>query len=356
MFNRLFRKKISSELEIIQIEKITQNSIAITFSIDEKNKTNYYFKPGQFLTLEINLNNKKIKRSYSICSSPNEDSIKISIKKIKNGLFSNYAVNNFKKGDIINVEFPKGNFFYKKHSESSQNILLFAAGSGITPILSILKYSLEENNKNMVTLIYGNRSKDEEMFYEEIEAVEKKYKSRFSIFKIYSKVNYENDFFGRIDNNFLNKIFDKEKKLHDFDNYYICGPEDMILNLCSILEKNFISRDKINYEYFFRKNKKDSYDDINRDILYKVKYNNNSVDFLFSSKSSVLTAALSKFDVPFSCQGGSCGSCVCKLVNGEISNYKTDVLTKDEKIKGLFLSCQVNPTSSEIYIDFDDTI
>ena len=239
------------ELIISDVVKETPEAVSVTFHVPIELKSKYIFLPGQYLTLESLINNEKIRRDYSISSTPSSGNLTVTIKKLKNGIFSNYANDSLRKGSLINVSLPRGKFVYDCISDSPKIIFAFAAGSGITPIISIIKTALENSPKTSCKLIYGNKSPKTTIFLNDLKYLKQVHKNRFDLQFVYSQAQVENSLNGRIDAektaHFLQNFSSEQKSL---SNYYLCGPEKMIFNVKNELLKNNIKEEKILFELF----------------------------------------------------------------------------------------------------------
>ena len=338
------------DLKIKDVEKLTNDSIAVTFDVPAELKNNFNFYSGQYVTLEVLINGDKVRRSYSICSSPLE-SLKIGIKRLEGGIFSSKALKNFKKDQILKVSTPEGKFYYN-NDQNKEIITGIAAGSGITPILSIAKSVLNKNNDNKFRLIYGNKSKSDEMFSNDLIELESKFNDRFILINVYSRSSEMNGLYGRIDNSIINYYL---KKYGKANKYFICGPEEMIHILSDKLISSGISKTNIFFELFktkkidpltSTKNTSSTIEIVYEDIIYKIKN---------PKGKTVLDAALdSKIDVPYSCQGGVCSSCIAKLISGNVTMDNNHILTDEEINDGLILACQSKSKDDYLKINFDD--
>ena len=230
-------------IKICDIKKLTDEAVEISFDIPENLTQVFSYKSGQYITIQSVIKNESIRRAYSICSSMHENKLAIGVKKVKNGKMSTWLNEIVKVGDTVDVMPPNGNF--QINSRSKNQSLGLCAGSGITPILSILKDTLHNNDDSTFTLIYGNKSPKSEMFVEELVALKEKYINRLHIIKFYSDLNIEEHYFGNIDENNLSEIFAKKQELLKSDNFLICGPGNMIDNLNDFLIRKDVTKDKI---------------------------------------------------------------------------------------------------------------
>ena len=341
-------------IKICDIKILTDEAVEISFDVPENLTQVFSYKSGQYITIESVIKNECIRRAYSICSSMNENKLAIGVKKVKNGKMSTWLNEIVKVGDTVDVMPPNGNF---QINSSRKNLSLgLCAGSGITPVLSILKDTLHNNYDSTFTLIYGNRSPESEMFVEELVALKEKYNNRLQIIKFYSELNIEEHFFGNIDENNLSEIFANKQELLNSDNFLICGPGNMIDNLNDFLIQKDITKDKIIFERF-------SSSDVDTDAP---NVENLACDYTFiiddeeyeiteeNNKESVLDIALKNdLDAPYSCKGAVCSTCKAKLISGEVEMSKNFSLSESEIKEGYILACVSHHKTKNVTIDFD---
>ena len=277
----------------------------------------------------------------------------MAVKSIKGGVFSNYANDVLRKGDLLEVSRPEGRFVFE--NDNSKKIFCgIAAGSGITPILSIIKDTLSSNNDNKFVLLYSNKSIAKTMFFNEIKGLESNYSSRFYCYNIYSRENVAECEFGRIDSAFINYCLKQHSKL-SFDKFFLCGPEELTLSISDELNKLGYEKNKILFELFFSKSELKLETNLGGDSMAKITCDYEDFEISIPKNMTILDAALSqKIDVPYSCQGGVCSSCIGKITSGTGKMLENNILTESEIQEGLVLACQTVPTSQNISIDFDD--
>lgn len=211
------------KLSIKDIKRETNKAISLSFKVPESLKDQFTFKAGQYLTLKTIINGKEVRRDYSLCSSPKSGVLKVAIKAVEEGLFSAYANTTLKAGDTLEVAPPRGRFIFEPNDKTTKNIEAFAAGSGITPILSIIKCALEEEEQSKVILVYGNKTPEDTMFLDELLELQRVYKDRFSIQFVFSQVDEDDAIFGRIEKSTVNFVTKNKYKNIDVDAYYLCG-------------------------------------------------------------------------------------------------------------------------------------
>jgi len=323
----------------------------VSFEVPSSLKNQYAFKAGQYLTLSSNINGEKVKRSYSICSSPQSQNLQVGVKAIENGVFSNYVNDALREGDSIEVSVPEGRFVLENNTQA--NYCAFVAGSGITPLMSIISDVLEHSENNLFILGYGNKTKASTMFSSAINELKSRYPKRFFCYNIYSKENNPEATFGRVDSDFISYIL-KQHSETKFEKILLCGPEKMIETAKETLKKANYPEDKVLYELFYSKPVSENNDKGNGSSA-KIIYDEEILDLDIPEKMTILDAALQKnIDVPYSCQGGVCSSCIAKITSGSATMIQNNILTDSEIEEGLVLTCQAVPETKEITVDFDD--
>lgn len=332
----------------------TANAVSIVFDVPENLKTNFSYKAGQYITLKATINGTEIRRAYSICSAPESGELKVAIKAVEKGIFSTYATSQLKVGDLIEVHEPEGKFMLEP--TKSNNYLGIAAGSGITPVLSMIKAVLQQEPSSSFTLIYGNKSSDETMFKAELDALSVSYDTRFNLHYVFSRQNEEGSLFGRIDKGHTNYFIKNIYKNWSFKTAFLCGPEEMIKTVSTTLKENHFKESQILFELFTASiNEESSLEIKDGQTEVTVLLDDEEICFTMSQKDDILAAALrNDVDAPYSCQGGVCSSCLGKVTQGTAVMIKNSILTDDEVNEGFILTCQAHPTTSKISIDFDD--
>jgi len=344
-------------LKIKNLERITDQSVAISFDIPQAIKADFTFKAGQYITLKTTLNGNEIRRDYSLCSSPKSGELKVAVKEVEDGTFSSYANKELKVGDVLEVATPKGRFVFEPNDSKTKHIAAFAAGSGITPVLSIIKCALEEEVKSNVVLVYGNKSTEDTMFLDELLQLQHQYHDRFAIQFVFSQTQEDDAIFGRIEKSTVNLVLKNKYKHLDIDAFYLCGPEGMINTVKDVLEEHEINKDTIFYELF----KASKPAPLNTEGIASghtkvtVILDDETSTFEMPQKQTILEAALDKdIDAPYSCQGGICSSCIARITDGEAKMRQNNILTDGELAEGLILTCQAQPTTEKITVDYDD--
>ena len=338
---------------IQEIKPETANAVSVVFNIPENLKSDFNFTAGQYITLQTKINNQEIRRAYSICSTPQSGEIRVAVKAVENGTFSVYATSNLKVGDAIEISAPEGRFQLKP--EANKNYIAFAAGSGITPILSMVKTVLENQPTATFTLVYGNKSIADTIFYDELLALDTKY-DNFNLEFVCSRERQENMLFGRIDTAFTNFFIKNKYKDIAFDAAFLCGPEEMIQTVSNTLKEAGFSDENIHFELFTVTEDENAVSKIKEGTTeITVMLDDEETTFTMSQTDNVLAASLrNELDPPYSCQGGVCSSCLAKVTEGNAVMTKNSILTDGEVKDGFVLTCQAHPTTTKLKIDFDD--
>lgn len=350
-------------LKIKEIKKETDDCVSVTFEIPDALKSKFIYKQGQSLTMRATIGNEEVRRTYSLCSSPLENEWKVAIKKVEGGSFSTFANLSLKKGDMLDVMQPVGKFYVELNPENKKNYLAFAAGSGITPLLSIIKTTLQTELHSTFTLVYGNRSRSSIIFFEELEGLKNKYLQRFNFINILSRERTDASInFGRIDTEKLTEL-SKLINYSSIDETFVCGPEEMIFSVKEFLEQKGIHKKSIHFELFTTPGQKKSAISASKVEIdngpksnITVKLDGRSFDFTLSltSDTTILDAALKEgADLPFACKGGVCCTCKAKLLEGEVSMDVHWGLEDEEVEQGYILTCQSHPKTKKVVVDFD---
>ena len=339
---------------IKEIKQETANAVSVVFDIPENLKAEFQFTAGQYVTLQKEINGEQIRRAYSICSTPKSGEIRVAIKSVENGIFSGYATSQLKLGDEIEITIPEGRFLLKP--QANKNYIGFTAGSGITPILSMVKSVLENEPTATFTLVYGNKSVADTIFYDELNLLKETYSHQLKLHYIFSREDVKNQLRGRIDKNVTNYFVKNMYKETTFNASFLCGPEEMIHAVSATLQENYFSKENIYFELFTVS--------IDEDAVSEIKEGNSEITVLLDDEETTFTMAQTDdilaaslrndLDPPYSCQGGVCSSCLAKVTEGKAVMTKNSILTASEVDEGLILTCQAHPTTQKITIDFDD--
>jgi ring-1,2-phenylacetyl-CoA epoxidase subunit PaaE len=352
-------------LKVKDVRPETADCVSVSLEVPGELAEKFRFAPGQYLTFRRHFDDAEVRRSYSICASPKDGELRVAIKKVEEGKFSTYAHGELKEGDVLDVMPPLGNFTIKNKEAKHKEYLAFAAGSGITPIMSIMKSVLEDEPNSSFTLIYGNRSKNSIIFREAIEALKNKYMLRLRIYHILSREYMEIPLFsGRIDAAKCEAFCKNLVDLSSIDEAFICGPEEMILSVRQKLIDLGMPSSRVHIELFSSPDQPKashqkwvSSHKADEGPKSKVSITLDGVTFNMEvgfNDESILDAALKNgADLPYACKGGVCCTCRAKVIEGEVEMEVNYALEHDEVEKGFVLTCQSHPRTEKVVIDFD---
>ncbi len=349
-------------LKIKDIRQETADCVSIAFEIPESLQKEFSFKPGQHLTLKTTLEGEDVRRNYSLCSCPSEKEWRIAVKKIPGGRFSTFANEQLNVGDSIEVMPPIGKFVCETKPEQAKHYLAFAAGSGITPVISILKSVLKNEPESLFTLFYINQRTDTIIFKEELENLKNLYLRRFSLHHILTKEDTGSDLLsGRPTPEKIKRLAKTLFELEDVDEYYVCGPEDMIQGIRDTLQELGVEKDRIHFELFTTGRKATSgpkWTAPQGAVAARITITIDGNTFTFDQSSpekTILDAAYETgADLPFACKGGVCCTCKAKLLKGEAEMEVNYGLEPDEVASGYILTCQAHPKTEELVLSFDE--
>lgn len=344
-------------LRVKNITRETPKAVSIEFEIPSFLRKVFQFEAGQYITLKKTIDGTEVRRAYSLCSTPHSGEIRVAIKEVEDGFFSVYANQKLTVGDEIQVLPPEGRFVHKVR-EGEHAYAGFVAGSGITPVMSILQTVLEKEPESIFVLTYGNKTPEDTIFLKNIKTLQNQYQDRLFVENVYSKTQEENAHFGHIEKSTVNYVLKNKYKELNFEDFYVCGPEGMITTVTETLRENNVDQDEhIHFELFNSSDTQEVPESVNTDESTEVTVilDDDTTTFTMSRGKTLLDAALAEgLDAPYSCQGGICASCICKVTEGKAKMAMNTVLTDSEIEEGLTLACQAHPTTERITIDFDD--
>jgi len=349
-------------LTVAKVAQETRDAIAVTFQVPPELKENFRFTQGQHLTLRASINDEDVRRSYSICSAVQDDELRVAIKRTPGGTFSTWANDTLKAGQQIEAMPPMGHFNVPLSSENRRRYLAFAAGSGITPVLSIIKTTLATEPRSSFTLFYGNRASSTVIFREELAELKDVYLDRLKVAYVMSREQQDIELFnGRITREKCAQLFRHWVDLDDVDQAFICGPEEMMRQVSEALQEHGMSSDRIKIELFAASIPRRSHTPRQqvspeaRECEVTVVIDGNHASFTMDKdKESILDAGLRHgIDMRYSCKGGVCSTCRCKLVEGKVDMDASYALEDYEIARGFVLSCQSFPVTDKVIVDFD---
>lgn len=353
-------------LKIKEVRPETAECVSVSFDIPESLQEAFLFLPGQYLTLRTLIDGKEVRRSYSICSAPG-DELRVAVKKVDQGKFSGYVNGTLKAGDELEVMPPLGKFTPRAGDQKAKKYLAFAAGSGITPVIGIMKSVLQQEPDSEFTLVYGNKNRGSIIFKEAIEALKNKYMQRLLVYHVFTRETMDTPLFnGRINAEKAKGFCDRLVNADAMDEIFICGPEDMILGLRDyFIEERKIDAHKVHFELFSSPDQprtvhkeweeKQQQIDPSKMSMVTVKLDGASFEMpLAYGGDNILDAALQQgADLPYACKGGVCSTCKAKLVSGEVDMEVNYALEPDELVANFILTCQAHPRTEQVVVDFD---
>jgi ring-1,2-phenylacetyl-CoA epoxidase subunit PaaE len=344
------------KLNIKEVKRETKDSVSVLFNVPLEFKAFYTFLAGQYINLKLKLDGEEIRRAYSICSSPESGELRIAVKAVKGGAFSQFANTKLKAGDTLEVGTPEGKFTFTPDADRARNYAAFVAGSGITPVLSIIQSVLISEPKSSFVLVYGNKTPEETMFHQQLHDLQQKYVARFFVHFVYSQAKIADQLFGRIEKSTVNFVLKNKHKELEFEKFYLCGPEQMITSVSDVLKENNVKESAIKFELFTPSAEENEIKKaLGGHTKITVLVDDEETTFEMSQKQTILEAALKQgIDAPYSCQGGICSSCLARITSGTAEMKKNAILTDGEIASGLILTCQAHPTSETVYVDYDD--
>jgi len=339
-------------LKVSAVERLHREAVVVSFEVPDSLNKNFVFLAGQYVTLEVDIKGQSVRRSYSLCSSPSEKTLQVGVKEVSNGVFSTYVNQHLKVGHVLKVSEPEGRFIYDS-SQHKGSVLAIAAGSGITPVFSILKQFLKEEKTASFRLLYGNKSPKQTMFYDELLALEKAHPNQLKIHWVFSQSSEEDAIFGRINAATLNFVLKQDPQTPE--QVYLCGPEAMIHTSKEHLIESGISKETIHFELFTASTDTKEVENPAEKGRLTLLCDEVTHDLELVTGKTLLDIALNaKLEVPYSCQGGVCSSCIARVKKGKASMLTNQILTDSEVEEGLVLSCQAIAQTDFIFLDFDD--
>ena len=351
------------QVKLSEVYKETEDTSVLTFDIPEHLQDEFKFHQGQHLTLRHVIDGEDVRRSYSLCSSPLENKWKVAVKQIPEGKFSSFVNEELKSGDILEVMPPSGTFGISASPEATKNYLFFAAGSGITPVLSMIKTHLASEPKSTCKLFYVNKTAKSIIFKEDLEQLRNTYFGRFEIYYFLTKEKRDIELFnGRFDDDKMKVLTTTFIDIPDTNDVFLCGPEKMVNYVSDYLIKAGLPKEFIHFELFVSGL---SEEDIKRQERLaqqnvegvEVTIVDGGKEFAFTMTKefdNILDAALNAgVDLPFACKGGVCSTCKCEVKEGNVEMKINYALDEKEVSQNLVLSCQAVPTTDKVVVDFD---
>jgi ring-1,2-phenylacetyl-CoA epoxidase subunit PaaE len=349
-------------LRVAEVARLTADAVAITFEVPEHLREDYAFEPGQHLTIRTEIDGQEVRRNYSICAPATTGRLQIGVKRLPGGVFSGLATSALKVGDVVDVMTPTGRFTADLDPSRPRHYCAVAAGSGITPVLSIVGTVLEVEPQSTVTLLYGNRTTASVMFLDEIADLKDRFPTRFRVVHVLSREPHEVELFsGRLDAAKLHRMFDTVVDPATVDEWYVCGPFAMVQAARDVLAERGVDSAHVHTELFHVEGEAPRESVVVDDVTTE---GSSTVTVTLDGRATTVTVPRSgtrvldavlavRTDAPYACKGGVCGTCRAKLVSGEVTMDRNYALEPDELAGGFVLACQSHPVTDEVVLDFD---
>ena len=348
------------DVKVKEVKRETEDTVSIAFDIPEALKSEFDYKSGQYITIKSMINGEDVRRAYSLSSAPYESDFRIAVKQIENGKMSTFLNQEVKNGDALEVMPPAGNFCIDKPNPSSAYVG-FAAGSGITPIISILKTVLSKDENSTFTLYYGNKTLDSTIFKSDLDELQSQFKDRLTINYILSRESASDSLYeGRITKEKCDDLMKKDLSVLKSEAFYLCGPEEMIMGVKGSLEDFGVDTKKIKFELFTasattEESKPVASSGFDGTSHVTVIMDGDEFEFdLDGNGDFILDASIDAgVDAPFSCKGAVCCTCKAQVIEGEATMELNYSLSDEEVANGFILTCQAHPASKNLVVDFD---
>lgn len=356
------RHAVFHSLAVKHVEPLTEDAVAVTFDVPPELADAYAFTQGQHLTIRVGSDGADERRNYSICAPVSSGMLRVAVKRLEGGTFSAYVAETLRPGDQLEVMTPTGRFFTELDPTHAKHYVAIAAGSGITPVLSILATTLEVEPGSRFTLLYGNRTMRSVMFLEELADLKNRYRERLHLVHVLSREAQEVDLFhGRLDRDKLEALFATILPTDSVDEWFLCGPYEMVDAARTLLLERGIDRRHVHTELFFVgetpppvRAERDALADASASAVTVLLDGRRTSFDLAPDGESVLEAVLrERTDAPFACKGGVCGTCRAKLVEGDVEMDRNWALEDEEMARGYVLTCQSHPRSVKVLLDYD---
>jgi len=344
-------------LTVTEVTPLTDDAVAISFDVPEDAADLFRYLPGQHMVFRAEIDGEDVRRSYSICSNANGGKLRIGVKRLAGGAFSTFATTQLKAGDTIEAMPPIGEFVIEPDPEARIHRCAIVAGSGITPVLSLVATSLESEPHARWTVVYGNSTATSVMFLDEIEGLKDRYPSRLHLIHVLSREETLPLLSGRIDEERLQGLFSALVDFRSVDEWYLCGPFEMVTDARRFIESHGVEPNRVHDELFFA-------GPLDRTTVQRpAEVGSVELSFTLDGRDSIVrlepdqplldAALLVRPELPFSCRGGMCATCKALVVEGEVEMDKNYALVADDLERGFILTCQAHPKTERVVVDFD---
>ncbi len=347
-------------LTVAEVRRETPEAVSLQFAVPPALAGDYAFIQGQHITLKTSIDGAEVRRSYSICAGADDGQLRVAIKRVPGGTFSSWANTNLKVGDAIEVLTPDGRFHTRLDPANTKHYVAFAAGAGITPVLSLIKTTLAREPNSRFTLLYGNRRQGSVMFHEELEDLKDRHLARFTLYNLFSREQQEVDLFnGRLDGAKVKAFADTLLPVDIIDEAFVCGPGAIIDEVESALRSCGLPAERIHLERFGVPDGRPDHhvepgDAPHALITIRLDGVEREVEFLRDDPSILDAALRSGIELPYSCKGGMCCTCRAKILSGQVRMDKNYSLERRDLDAGFVLTCQSHPITDRVTVSYDD--
>lgn len=346
-------------LRVASVDPLTDDAVAVTFEVPSHLTDEFRYLPGQHVTIRAEIGGADVRRSYSICANANRGDLRVGIKRLEGGAFSTWATSKLAPGDLLEVMSPVGEFTIQPDPTARHHYAAIVAGSGITPVLSLVSTTLESEPESRWTLIYGNRGANSIMFLDEVEGLKDRYPDRIHLIHVLSREQPDLDLYaGRIDADKLERFFGTVIDFDSVDNWYLCGPFEMVTEARKLIEGRGVAPERVHDELFFAGPVDPAAivppETIEGSVELRVTLGGRATETRMNPEMSVLDAAIRvRRELPFSCKGGMCATCKARVIEGEVTMDKNYALVDSEVEAGYVLTCQSHPVGDRLVVDYD---
>ena len=348
------RAAVFHPIPVADVDRLTDDSVLILFDVPEDLREEFSFEPGQHVTVRTDLGGEGVRRNYSICSSATSDTLAIAVKHIPGGAFSTFAMEQLRAGDTLDLMTPTGSFGTPLHPLATKNYVAIVAGSGITPVLSIVATTLAVETESRFTLLYGNRDADSTMFRDELDDLEARYADRLRVIHVRSRdPRHPADLLGRVDRPRVEHWLGSDLAVTSVDDWFLCGPVEMVTDLRGLLIERGVEPDRVHVELFHGYQKPKVADDFTPATV-AVSLRGRQHEVSLKAGDTVLESALKAgLEAPYACLGGACGTCKAKVLLGSVAMEQNFALSPAAVEAGYVLTCQSHPTTPSVTVDYD---
>lgn len=350
------------QLAVDAIEPVAEDGVAVSFMVPSELEERFRFEPGQHLTLRTVLDGAELRRTYSICAEAGRGQLRIGVRRLAGGTFSTYLHESLRPGDRLEVMEPAGRFSLRLDPEAKREYVAVAAGSGITPVISLVATALRREPHSRVTLLYGNRTVASAMFLDELADLKDRYRDRLQLLYSFSRERQQVDLQnGRLDGERVGQIAERMLPFEAVQSWLLCGPYPMVEGVRSSLQGLGVPDTRIHAELFFvedvppvRSARQEAALNRAGEVTVRARLDGRETTFKMARAGTIVDGLLTvRQDAPFSCKGGVCATCRARLVEGEVTMDHTYALENAEREDGYILTCQSHPVSDRIVVDYD---